>query len=114
MKYLPLIVMTAALGACATQPAANVQSVGESQQPAAAVAQCIAHKWADKSQQQIVSQDVLANGQAVDVYVPGAQPPNGAAATVRPSRSGKSTTWVGFRSSGTAGGDAAADINACL
>jgi len=115
VKYLPLIVATAALAACANQPMpSGAQSVGTSQQPPAAVAQCIAQKWADKSQQQVVSQSVLANGQAVDVYVPGQQPPNGAAATVRPAWSASAKTWVGFRSGGGAGADATGDISACL
>jgi hypothetical protein len=60
-----------------------------------------------------VSQDTLANDQAVDVYVPGQQPPSGAAAVVRPAWSG-SGTWVGFRASGAAGSQATGDIQACL
>ena len=113
MKYLPLIALTVAISACAAQPAANVQSVGQSQQPAGAVAQCIAKKWADASQQQVVSQDELANDQAVDVYVPGQQPPDGAAAVVRPSRTGQGS-WVGFRASSSASSDASGSISACL
>lgn len=113
MKYLPLIALTVAISACAAQQPA-VQSVGQSQQPPGAVAQCIAKKWADSSQQQVVSQDALANDQAVDVYVPGQQPPNGSAAVVRPSRSGPGS-WVGFRSAGGgADGGAAGSISACL
>ena len=44
-------------------------------------------------------------------YAPGQQPPNGAAAVVRPANAANAKTWVGFR-----GGDAssAGDINACL
>lgn len=115
MKYLPLIVVTAALGACANQAIpTGAQSVGTSQQPPAAVAQCIAQKWADGSQQQVVSQTVLANNQAVDVYVPGQQPPTGAAALVRPAWSADSKTWVGYRAGGAAGGDATSGISACL
>ncbi|QGZ61516.1 hypothetical protein [Paraburkholderia acidisoli] len=115
MKYLPLIVVTAALAACANQPMpSGTQSVGTSQQPPAAVAQCIAHKWADKSQQQVVSQDALANDQAIDVYVPGQQPPNGAAAIVRPAWNASAKTWVGYRAGGAAGGDATSDISGCL
>ncbi|HEY1610528.1 MAG TPA: hypothetical protein VGG24_14775, partial [Paraburkholderia sp.] len=111
-KYLPLIAITAALGACANQPIpAGTQSVGTSQQPPAAVAQCIAHKWADRAQQQVVSQTNLANNQAVDVYVPGQQPPTGAAAIVRPAWSQNAKTWVGFRAgAGGGGADAAGDI----
>ncbi len=115
MKTLPLLVVTAAvLSACANQPMPpGAQAVGTSQQPPEAVAQCIAQKWADKSQQQVVSQAVLANNQAMDVYVPGQQPPNGAAAVVRPAWAADSKTWVGFRSGGGAGGDTS-DISACL
>jgi hypothetical protein len=113
VKYLPLIALTVAISASAAQPPAGVQSVGQSQQPPKAVAQCIAQKWADGSQQQVVSQDTLANDQAVDVYVPGQQPPNGAAAVVRPAYSG-SGTWVGLRSNGGAGSDATGAITGCL
>ena len=83
MKYLPLVALTVALSACAAQPPMGVQSVGQSQQPPNVVARCIAQKWADNSQQQVVSQDTLANDKAVDVFVPGQNPPNGAAAVVR-------------------------------
>ena len=113
MKYLPLIALTVAISACAAQPPAGVQSVGQSQQPPKAVAQCIAQKWADGSQQQVVSQDTMANDQAMDVYVPGQQPPTGAAAVVRPAYSG-SGTWVGFRSNGGANSDATGAITGCL
>jgi hypothetical protein len=64
-------------------------------------------------QQQVVSQDTLANDQAMDVYVPGQQPPSGAAAVVRPSYSGPGS-WVGFRANGAAGSDATSSISACL
>jgi hypothetical protein len=111
VKYLPILALTVAISACAATP--HAQQVGTSQQAPKVVAQCIAQKWADKSQQQVVAQDTLANDQAMDVYVPGQQPPSGAAAMVRPSYSG-SGTWVGFRSGGSAGGDATGDIQACL
>jgi hypothetical protein len=114
VKYLPLIALTVALSACAAQPPAGVQSVGQSQQPPQAVATCIAQKWADGSQQQVVTQNTLANDQAMDVFVPGQQPPNGAAAVVRPSNTGKGT-WVGFRAgSGGASGEASGAISGCL
>jgi hypothetical protein len=114
VKHLPLIALTVAISACAAQPPAGVQSVGTSQQPPATVGKCIAQKWADKSQQQVVSQNMLAFDKAMDVYVPGQQPPNGSAAIVRPSYQG-SGTWVGFRpGSGGAGADATGDISACL
>ncbi|SAL39307.1 hypothetical protein AWB64_04123 [Caballeronia sordidicola] len=113
MKYLPILALTVAISACAAQPPVGVSQVGTSQQPPKAVAQCIAQKWADKSQQQVVSQDTLANDMAADVYVPGQQPPNGAAAVVRPNYSGPGS-WVGFRSAGAAGSDATGDIQGCL
>ena len=112
MKISPLLALTVAFSASAAQPVA-VQQVGTSQKAPKVVAQCVAQKWADKSQQQVVSQDALANDQAVDVYVPGQQPPNGAAAVVRPARSGPGT-WVGFRASGAAGSQATGDIQTCL
>ncbi|WP_231755900.1 MULTISPECIES: hypothetical protein [unclassified Burkholderia] len=92
-----------------------MKNVGQSQKPAPDVSACIAKTWADKSQQQVVTQNVLANGLAADVYVPGQQPPNGAAAVVRPAFSGNAKTSVGFRAgSGSADGAAAGDINSCL
>ncbi|EDZ98256.1 conserved hypothetical protein [Burkholderia sp. H160] len=114
MKYLPLVALTVAVSACAAQAPAGVQSVGQSQQPPRAVARCIAQKWADSSQQQVVSQNTLANDQGIDVYVPGQQPPNGAAAVVRPSYTGQGTR-VGFRAGGAGGGsDAVGAIGGCL
>lgn len=112
MKFFPLLALTVAISASAAPPPA-VQQVGSSQKAPKAVAQCVAQKWADKSQQQVVSQNTLANDQAVDVYVPGQQPPNGAAAIVRPSPAGRGT-WVGFRASGAAGSQATGDIQTCL
>ncbi|AET89057.1 hypothetical protein BYI23_A012190 [Burkholderia sp. YI23] len=112
MKYFPLLALTVAISACAAHPPA-VQQVGTSQKAPNVVAQCVAQKWADKSQQQVVSQDTLAGDKAVDVYVPGQQPPNGAAAVVRPATTGAGT-WVGFRASGAAGSQATGDIQACL
>lgn len=113
MKYLPIIAITVAISACAAQPMPGVQQVGTSQQAPKVVGQCIAQKWADKSQQQVISQDTLANDQAMDVFVPGQQPPSGAAAVVRPSYSGPGS-WVGFRAAGGAGSDATGDIQGCL
>ncbi|MGU7778686.1 hypothetical protein [Burkholderia sp. PU8-34] len=111
MKYLPLIALTVAISAHAADPSPAVQNVGQSQKPAQEVSACIAKAWADKSQQQVVSQNVLANGLATDVYAPGQQPPNGAAAMIRPAQTASAKTWVGFRGTGA---DAAGDINACL
>ncbi|GGD51582.1 hypothetical protein [Caballeronia grimmiae] len=113
MKYFSLLALTVAISACAAQPPAGVQQVGTSQKAPKAVAQCVAEKWAQKSQQQVISQDTLANDQALDVFVPGQQPPNGAAAVVRPSWSGPGS-WVGFRAAGAAGSDTTGDIQACL
>ncbi|MGS0891375.1 hypothetical protein ACVBGC_02255 [Burkholderia stagnalis] len=110
VKYLPLIALTVAISAHAADPAAP-QNVGQSQKPAEEVAQCIAKTWADKSQQQVTSQYELANGLAMAVYVPGQQPPNGAAAVVRPANNANAKTWVGFRG---ADAGAASDINTCL
>ncbi|KVO11170.1 hypothetical protein [Burkholderia ubonensis] len=114
MKYLSLIALTIAISAHAADPSPAVQNVGQSQKPAQEVSACIAKTWADKSQQQVVSQYVLANGLATDVYAPGQQPPNGAAALVRPAQTAGAKTWVGFRAGSGAGADAAGDINACL
>ena len=112
MKHLSSIAMAAALCACAAQPPAGVQSIGTSQQPPNVVGHCIAQKWADRTQQQVVAQTTLANNMAMDVYVPGQQPPNGAAAVVRPNQG--PGTWVGFRAAGGAGSDATGDVSACL
>ncbi|VXB97359.1 conserved exported hypothetical protein [Burkholderia sp. 8Y] len=113
MKYFPLLALTVAISACAAQPPAGMQQVGTSQKAPKVVAQCISQQWATKSQQQVISQDTLANDQAVDVFVPGQQPPNGAAAVVRPSPSGPGS-WVGFRAAGAAGSDTTGDIQGCL
>ncbi|APR36055.1 hypothetical protein [Paraburkholderia sp. SOS3] len=113
MKHLPLIALTVAISACAAQPPAGVQSVGTSQQPPAAVGKCIAQKWADKSQQQVVTQNTLAWDRAMDVYAPGQQPPSGSAALVRPSYQG-SGTWVGFRPGASGGTADTSDISGCL
>lgn len=113
MKYLPILALTVAISACAAQPPMGVSQVGTSQQPPKVVAQCIAKTWADKSQQQVVTQDTLANDMAADVYVPGQQPPAGAAAVVRPSYTGPGS-WVGFRAAGSSGSDAASGIQSCL
>jgi hypothetical protein len=111
VKYLPLIALTVAISACAAQPPAGVQSVGTSQQPPKVVGQCIAKKWADSSQQQVVAQNTLANDQAMDVYVPGQQPPSGAAAVVRPNGAG---SWVGYRTAAGADSSASGAISGCL
>lgn len=115
MKPLSLFIVTVAVTGCASQPMPpGAQSLGESQQPVSAVAQCIAQKWANQSQQQVISQVIVANNQAMDVYVPGQQPPNGAAAVVRPSWTGNSKTWVGFRAGSGGGSNTSADVGGCL
>ncbi len=99
-KLLPLIALTVAASAFAQQqPQWTIQNVGQSQKPANQVAACIAKTWADKSQQQVISQDVLANDMAMDVYVPGQQPPNGAAARwcVRPASRAPRPGWASAR-----------------
>ncbi len=90
-KLLPLIALTVAASAFAQQqqPQWTIQNIGQSQKPAPQVAACIAKSWADKSQQQVISQAVLANDMAMDVYVPGQQPPNGAAAIGAPGALGR-------------------------
>ncbi|WP_425466894.1 hypothetical protein [Paraburkholderia dinghuensis] len=92
----------------------GAQSVGTSEQPTAAVAQCIARKWADRAQQPVILQTMSANNQAVDVYLPGQPQPDGTAATVRPSWSPTNKTWVGYRGGVNAGIEATADISTCL
>ena len=115
MRISTLVLATSLLGACANPPVPNgAQSIGTSEQPSAAVAQCIARKWADRAQQPVVSQTMLANNQAIDVYLPGQPPPDGTAATVRPSSSPTNRTWVGYRAGISAGADATGDIGACL
>ena len=114
MKYLPLIALAVTISAHAADPLSAVQNVGQSQKSTQEVSACIAKAWADKSQQQVVSQNVLANGLATDVYVPGQQPPNGAAAMVRPAQATNAKTWVGFRAGSGADSDAAGAISACL
>jgi hypothetical protein len=110
MKYLPLLVAVVAVSACSQMPA-GVQSVGQSQQPAPTVAQCIAKQWADASQTQVISQTTVANNVAMDVYAPGQQPPSGTAAVVRPSGTG---SWVGLRSGSAGGAQGTGSISTCL
>ena len=115
MKPFPLFVATVAVSACASQSMTpSARPVGESQRPVAVVSQCIAQKWANQSQRQVMSQVIVANNQAMDVYVPGQQPPNGAAALVRPSFTGNSKTSVGFRAGSGAGGNSGGDIGGYL
>ncbi|MDR6475910.1 hypothetical protein C8K18_10466 [Paraburkholderia sp. GV068] len=115
MKPLSLLLVTVAVSACANQPMPpGAQAVGESQRSAPVVAQCIAKDWADRSQQQVISQVIVANDQAMDVYVPGQQPPGGAAAVVRPSWTGNSKTSVGFRAGSGGGSNAMGDVGGCL
>jgi len=107
MKY-PFVVSVLALAACAAPGPDNSNSIGQSQQSPSAVAQCIATNWANSSGQTVYMEYVLAGGRAFNVYVPGQQPPSGAAALVRPNGSGSS---VGFRG---AGGNAAGSVSKCL
>lgn len=112
MKYLPIMAVSVLFSACAMQPPAGVRPIGKSAKAPAEVAQCIAQKWADTSQQPVTSQVTIANNQGVDVLVPG-QAPGGAAAVVRPAWRGPGS-WVGYRAGGTANSDATGDINGCL
>lgn len=105
-----LIVLVVALSACASQPPADVHPVGQSQQVPKVVAQCIASKWADASGQTVYLQYILANDMAFDIYVPGQQPPSGAAAMVRQSFSG-ATTSVSFHGPDS---NATSAISQCL
>ncbi|CAN7775452.1 hypothetical protein LJR296_007651 [Cupriavidus necator] len=103
MKY-PLIALIIAVSGCASpppsqppaKPPSGVQPVGQSQLVPKAAANCIGGKWAASSGQQVFMQYMLANDQAFDVYVPGQQPPNGAAAVVRQASSGTGS-WLGSR-----------------
>lgn len=61
LLLFPLLALTVAISASAAEAPPAMQQVGTSQKPPAAVAQCVAQKWADKSQQQVVSQNTLAN-----------------------------------------------------
>lgn len=114
MKYLPIIALTVALSACATQPPEHFASIGNSAKAPKDVAQCIATTWANKSQQPVVSQTTIANDRGVDILVPG-QAPGGDAATVRPAMQGDGS-WVGYRSSKGMSPDPAmtSDVSACL
>ncbi|TDN61193.1 hypothetical protein [Paraburkholderia sp. BL10I2N1] len=107
MKALPIIALFAAASACAQAPG-GVQIVGQSHQAAEPVAFCIAKKWADASQKEVILQTIVANNLAMDVYVPGQAPPSGDAAMVRPG------TSVGFRSANPGASEATSSINACL
>ncbi|SAK95136.1 hypothetical protein AWB80_07065 [Caballeronia pedi] len=113
MRFLSIYVVTCVISACVTQQSPGVQPVGTSQQQPKVVGTCIAKTWADQTQQQVISQNVLANDLAMDVYVSGQQPPAGAAVMVRPNYQG-SGTWVGLRGTGSAGNNAPGDISCCL
>lgn len=109
MKY-PLVASVLALAACAAPPAGNVQSVGQSQNSPSAVARCIATKWANASGQTVYMQHEIAGDRAFNVFVPGQQPPNGAAALVRPATGGPGSS-VSFRGDV---GSAASSVSTCL
>ncbi|MDT6963141.1 MULTISPECIES: hypothetical protein [unclassified Cupriavidus] len=115
MKYPFIVALCAAtLTGCAMSPytpppTQATRPIGESKLAPKAAAQCIGQKWADATRQQVFMQYMLANDQAFDVYVPGQQPPNGAAAVVRKSTSGPGS-WLGYR--GQDNGEAAA-ISQC-
>lgn len=102
MKYPFIVALAAAtLAGCATSPytpppTQATRAIGQSKLEPKAAAQCIGQKWADSTRQQVWMQYMLANDQAFDVYVPGQQPPNGAAAVVRKAPNG-SGSWLGYR-----------------
>jgi len=107
MRKIPFVALVAATSAFAQAPS-GVQTVGHSQRAAEPVAFCIAKKWADASQKEVILQTVVANNLAMDVYVPGQRPPSGDAAMVRPG------TRVGFRSAGSTASNATPSISECL
>jgi len=116
MKY-PFIAALAStfLAGCAMSPytpppTAETRAVGASQLAPKAAAQCIGQKWANSTNQQVWMQYMLANDQAFDVYVPGQQPPAGAAAVVRKAPTGNGS-WLGFRGNDTGG--AASALSQC-
>lgn len=105
-----LALATAAIAGCAAPspftppPTQDTRAVGQSKLEPKAAAECIGKQWMQSSGQQVWMQYMLANDQAFDVYVPGQQPPAGAAAVVRKSPAGAGS-WLGFRGadSGAAG-----------
>ncbi|WER45604.1 hypothetical protein CupriaWKF_15095 [Cupriavidus sp. WKF15] len=105
MKHPFIIALTtAAIAGCTTTspspitppPTQDTRAIGESKLAPKAAAQCIGGKWAQSSGQQVMIQNMLANDQAFDVYVPGQQSPTGAAAVVRTSATGTGS-WLGLR-----------------
>jgi hypothetical protein len=112
MKILPLLAVPLIFSACATQPSVTIVPIGQSARAPADVAQCISKTWADKTQQPVTSQTVIANDVAVDVMQPG-QAPGGSAALVRPALSGGPGSSVSYRSVGSTM-PPPADINSCL
>jgi hypothetical protein len=111
VKILPFLAVPLLVSACATQPSVTITPIGQSARAPADVAQCISKTWADKTQQNVISQTVIANNVAVDVLLPG-QPPGGSAAIVRPAATGNGS-WVGYRSVGSTMA-APSDIGTCL
>ena len=109
MKYLP-IALAAAVSACATQPAPDVHSIGQSQKAPTVVQQCIAQTWANNSGQTVYSQYIIANDSSFDVFPPGQQAPGNAYALVRPAPSSPGT-WVGFHGDGA---NVTSSISQCL
>jgi len=111
MKILPIAAVPLIFAACATQPPVTITPVGQSARAPADVAMCISKTWADKAQQPVTSQTVIAGDVAVDVLIPG-QAPGGSAAMVRPAQTGTGS-WVGYRSVGSTM-PPPADISTCL
>ncbi len=111
VKILPIAAVPLIFAACASQPPVNITPVGQSARAPTDVAMCIAKTWADKSQQPVTSQTVIAGNVAMDVLLPG-QAPGGSAAMVRPAQTGTGS-WVGYRSVGSTM-PPPADISTCL
>ncbi|WP_423199631.1 MULTISPECIES: putative periplasmic lipoprotein [unclassified Cupriavidus] len=107
MKYPIILALAAAtLGGCAMSPytpppSTETRAIGNSKLAPKAAAQCIAQQWAASMRQEVWMQYMLANDEAFDVYVPGQQPPNGAAAVVRKAANGQGS-WLGFRGADSA------------
>ncbi len=115
---LPILVATVAVVSGWREPARAAKRADGRTKPAAALpllAQCIAQKWANRSQQTVVSQVVIANNQAMDVYVPGQQLRTAQPLCVRPAWAAAARRGsVCARAAAVPAAPRAGDINACL
>lgn len=115
LKYLSMIAVAALVTGCATEPM-GTHAVGESARAPSEVAQCVAQKWADGSQQQTTLQHVTADNKSFAVYAPGHTQADGGEAIIRPAMKG-SGSWVGYRPAhGASEGDSTtvSTIKECL